>query len=379
MARTIARDLDHVPSIRRSGEDFFLAMTERLHAKGWRVVHVIGGEPCDFFRNRLRELNSPYLVTSFPLTRANARLLGQQLRAYEPHVLQTTFISPFSLPLQTLKRACGASCLVVDDHSGGEPSRKSGVKRLLARVRGMMVGARVNYVVALSEYIRRRDVEELYLPGAKVRVIPLGVNTERFTPAVRSEGTPLTIGYAGRLISEKGVRCLLQAIGELVRENALPAFRARIAGEGVLAEELKQYCEAQGLQQVEFVGQIASMPQFLAEADIVVVPSEIDESFGLAVVEAMACGACVIGSDAGAIPSLIGSDGEAGLIFPRGNVAELKRKLICLAVDADRRARMASVARNRVIARFSLAYSVDEYARMYDDIEAGLNSRAVAS
>ncbi|HEX2973344.1 MAG TPA: glycosyltransferase family 4 protein [Tepidisphaeraceae bacterium] len=379
MTRTLVHVLDHIPFIRRSGEDFFLAMAERLQAMGWRTIHVIAGEPCEFFRTRLGELGLPYLVGPFPLTRANAKTLGQQLRAYEPDVLQTTFISPFSIPLQTLKGACGARCLVVNDHSGGQPSQKTGVKRLLARLRGTMVGAQIDHVVALSEYIRRRDVEELYLPAAKVRVIPLGINTERFSPVSREANGTLTIAYAGRLIPEKGVWCLLHAIRDLVREQSLPAFRVLLAGEGKLAGELKQFCDDNELRQVEFVGQISGMPQFLAEADIVVVPSEIDESFGLVVVEAMACGACVIGSDAGAIPELVGPGGLAGLIFHRGDLADLKQNLKMCINDAHCRNRLAAAARNRVMKLFSLSHTVDQYARLYEEIEASLSPRRVAS
>ena len=88
-----------------------------------------------------------------------------------------------------------------------------------------------------------------------------------------------------------------------------------IAGDGPQATELREYCTSRGLNQVRFLGHLDRIPELLARADIVVVPSIWAEAFGLVTVEAMASGAATIVSDAGVLPEIVG---DAGMVFPAG-------------------------------------------------------------
>lgn len=367
--RVTVQLLDFTPNGRRSMERFLLALAARLADRGWRTVHVFSGEPADAFRSELRELDSQYLVTRFPLRRGAVLGLATELRRYRPGVIQTHFLSKFDLGAQALKWLTGARSLVVTDHSSGRAAPRWGLKRLLARLRGALAGRVIDRVVAVSDFVRRRDVEEVFLPAGRVQTILNGVDVDRFAPAGAEAvcGAPLTVAYAGQLIPEKGVALLLRAVHELAEEGG-PPLRVRVAGAGPQAGELKAYCARHGLQNVEFLGQIDWVPRLFATADVVVVPSVWEEAFGFTVAEAMACGACVLASDAGGIPEVVGPDGAAGRTFRAGDAADLKRKLAGLIADAALRRRLRHNARERAVEHFSIRRMVDEYVALYEEL-----------
>ncbi|MGE5612576.1 MAG: glycosyltransferase family 4 protein [Bacillota bacterium] len=373
MGHTVVQVLDFLPRYpKRSGEQVLVLLAERLRSKGWRTVHVFGGEPEISLQRRFRELDSPWIVVPFPLTCAGAKALAADLRQYHPDVIQSTFISPFNPALWMLKRHSGARYLVLNDNSSNRPSRKGPLKRMLARLRGRWAAGYIDHIIAVSDFVRERDIHDVFLPASKIRVVHHGVNMEQFVPMEKTESEALTIAFAGQLIPEKGVLCLLQAVCELLREHPSLPLKVRIAGEGHQSNELRQYCIDHELSQVEFLGHIDWVARLFAQADVVAIPSEWEEALGLVEIEAMGCGACVIGSDAGAIPEALGTDGQAGLIFKRGDVSDLKQKLYELLMDRDRRQRMGAAARQRAVELFTIQRMVEGYLQVYNEIEADM-------
>jgi glycosyltransferase involved in cell wall biosynthesis len=319
------------------------------------------------FKASLAELDSPYLIGRFPLTGRNGAALGRQLRKHHPDVVHTHFVSKFDFGLRPLKRLSGARWLVVSDQSSGAASRKLPLVRLLARLRGWWVGTYIHQVIAVSEFVRRRNAVDVHFPASKIRVVYNGVDTDRFVPLDVPHPGGFTIAYAGQLITEKGVLTLLRAVAAVVAAGG--DIRALIAGEGSQRRELEAYCDAAGLRgRVEFLGQIDWVSRLFATADVVVVPSEWEEAFGFVAAEAAACGACLVASDAGALPEVIGIDGKAGVIFARGDSADLARRLTELMANPDGREQLRRSARERAISQFSIERMVDGYCRYYEEI-----------
>ncbi len=188
-----------------------------------------------------------------------------------------------------------------------------------------------------------------------VEVIPqFGVDPEIFAPRCSSSAEPRspTIGYYGRLVPEKGVDTLIDAVALLPHHP-----RLIIVGAGESLDDLKARAGARGVgDRVEFRGTMpsAKIPSFLHEVDIVVVPSRTrpnwKEQFGRVIVEAMACGVAVVGSDSGEIPNVIG---DAGLTFPEGDVAALVVQLGRLLNDPDLLRRLAESGRQRVLDNYT--------------------------
>jgi glycosyltransferase involved in cell wall biosynthesis len=162
---------------------------------------------------------------------------------------------------------------------------------------------------------------------------------------------PLCILYAGRLIAMKGIQDLLDACALLGEP-----FTLTLVGDGPERRALEQQAAERGVPAI-FLG--ARPPLEVADlmraSDVLVLPSHTipgkwKEQFGRVLVEAMACGCVPVGSDSGAIPSVVG---DGGLIYPEGDVAALAQRLISVAGDRDLLERLRVRALERARQRYS--------------------------
>lgn len=202
-------------------------------------------------------------------------------------------------------------------------------------------------------------------------VIPqFGVDPEQFAPAAPAAESPNrapAIGFVGRLRREKGVDLLIHALGRLV--SAGQAAALYIAGQGPERPALERLARDLGLAaHVHFLGQMpsAQMADFYPRMDVVVLPSRTlsnwKEQFGRVLIEAMACGVPVVGSDSAAIPGVIG---DGGLIFPEGDADALADRLATLLRDPDQRARFGARGRARVLAHFTHQGVAEQTVHVY--------------
>lgn len=163
--------------------------------------------------------------------------------------------------------------------------------------------------------------------------------------------TPLsafTIGYVGRLVEEKGLDLLLQAMAGVTGD-----WRLEIVGSGPMQAALESLVDRLGIRdRVAFHPWMPStqLPDLYRTLDALALPSKSKsnwkEQFGRTLIEAMACGVPVVGSTCGEIPHVIG---EAGLVFPEGDVSALRAHLDRLMRDAALRGDLAARGRERVL------------------------------
>jgi glycosyltransferase involved in cell wall biosynthesis len=201
-----------------------------------------------------------------------------------------------------------------------------------------------------------------------IRMIPqFGVPT-MFTPQ-RSENhrTPIVIGYAGRLVPEKGIHVLLRALAQVKHD-----WHLRILGSGPLyasVEKLAHELDIASRIQIAPWALSSEMPAFYNSLDVLVVPSltrpNWKEQFGRVIMEAMACGVPVIGSTSGEIPSVIG---DAGLIVPESDAAALAHALDDLIQSDAHRRELAAKGRARASALFSQHRIVDDTYALYQEL-----------
>ena len=111
------------------------------------------------------------------------------------------------------------------------------------------------------------------------------------------------------------------------------------------------------------------MEMLLPCADVLLLPSE-SESFGLAALEAMACGAPVVASNAGGIPEVV-DDGVTGYLLPIGATSEMARAGVKLLSDDDLHASMTAAARRNAETRFSTEAVVPLYEQYYERVLDG--------
>ena len=174
---------------------------------------------------------------------------------------------------------------------------------------------RASAVVAVSDYLRREL--ELKIPQArgKTHVIDMGVDIERFKPLVEAERLPAPAYlFAGSLTEGKNVVRLANAFARL------PSGSLTFLGDGPLRAQLE------GRERVRVIGRVAhdAIPAWLARADVLCQPSLL-EGFGLASLEAMACGRGVVATRIGGPPEFVTP--EAGVLVDPLDVDDIERGL----------------------------------------------------
>jgi phosphatidylinositol alpha-1,6-mannosyltransferase len=211
------------------------------------------------------------------------------------------------------------------------------------------------------------------------RVIPPGVDTERFRPdpeagaRVRAalgwgdEGPPV-VGSLGRFVPEKGLGTLMRAL-----DAAAEPWRALFVGGGPMEAELRGWAAGHG-DRVRIVTGVPHerVPEHLNAMDLLCAPSRTTprwrEQLGRMLTEAMACGVATVGSDSGEIPFVLG---DAGVIVPEDDVAAWTRALDALLAAPARRADLAARGLARVDAEFALTVVARRHLAFFRELAGG--------
>ncbi|PZW25437.1 glycosyltransferase involved in cell wall biosynthesis [Thermosporothrix hazakensis] len=190
-----------------------------------------------------------------------------------------------------------------------------------------------------------------------VHVIPqFGFDTDIFKRTVPLQPPaperPFVIGYVGRLVEQKGISTLVDALA-LLPERC----RVVLIGFGPMKEVLTEQARRLGVSdRLTFKASVPTreIPAELQKLDVLVLPSltrpNWAEQFGRVLAEAMSCEVPVVGSDSAEIPYVIG---DAGLIFPEGNAQELANRLRQLLDNPDLYLELARKGRQRVLTHYT--------------------------
>ncbi len=181
-------------------------------------------------------------------------------------------------------------------------------------------------------------------------VVPVGVDAEVFRPlpeVARRPGRLMTLASAD--MAMKGLRFLLEAVAELrAAGRALElVVVGRLKEDGTAARTIRELGLADA---VHFEADITEdrLVQLYAEAELAVVPS-LYEGFSLPAVEAMSAGVPLVATTGGALPEVVGRDGETVFLVPPGNAVALSRRIGEALDDPALRARIAAAGRQRVL------------------------------
>lgn len=243
-----------------------------------------------------------------------------------------------------------------------------------------LIRSHVPYVdsfVAVSDYYARCMSRYLGIPGAKMRVVPLGVDVDRFRPGPDCEFGPLTIGYLGRMAPEKGVRSLCESYRRLREQGQLDGGRLELAG--YLGPEHRAYWRsierevaAWGLgEEISYRGELdlEHKVEFLQALDVFVVPAVYDDPKGMSLVEAMACGVPVVAPRRGTYTELLERTGGGVLVEPE-NSAVLEEILQRLDSNRTELAELGRRAAEGIRQYYSTSEmtnrALDAYERLVD-------------
>ena len=168
---------------------------------------------------------------------------------------------------------------------------------------------------------------------------------------------------AGRLLPYKGIREAIQAVAQ-VRAQGID-LRLLVLGSGQEEPALRETARQLGLETVvRFAGWQADPPRSFALADVLLQPSQDYEGFGRSIIEGMACGLPVIGTDVGGIPETF-TEGVSGLLARGRGAQPLVEPLVRLARDPHLRRAMGAASRAEVAQRFTLQAHVEAVESVY--------------
>lgn len=236
------------------------------------------------------------------------------------------------------------------------------------------------YTAANAQHLIGRNRESLDVMAREgydgpASVVPNAVDVDLFHPMDRATARTsarldgFVLGYFGRLVEEKGLDDLIDALPDLPAD-----CRVLLVGDGPAKPALIARAESRGvLSRVEFRPGVSpeELVPLMNALDVFVLPSRTTpgwkEQFGRVIIEAMACGVPVIGSDSGAIPDVIA---DTGLVFPERDPRSLADAIRRLHADPVLRATFAREGRRRAVDEFSWRVVGLQMAQLYRSLAA---------
>jgi len=287
------------------------------------------------------------LITGLGVSRKVRRLLNQE--AFDVIHLHGPYAC---LPTIVLKHS--KSTNIATFHASSPYRKRYAIlartlRRFLERIDGYIA---VSPVAAetMKEYL---DVE--------FRIIPNGVDTERFSPEVErlpkfADHRP-TILFTGRLEPRKGLKHLLLAF-EFVAEK-LPDARLLIVGTGVMGGYYRSLVQSKIKKNTYFEGFVRTedVPRYYASCDVFCSPAVGGESFGIVLLEAMASGKAIVASSIDGYRKVI-ENREDGLLVEPENPRALAEALLEVLTDRELRSKLSIQGRKKV-----MAYSWERIAK----------------
>ena len=230
----------------------------------------------------------------------------------------------------------------------------------------MKVARQLPRHLTVSENSKKDIVAQMGVDIDTLHTVPVGVDQQQFRPlphVARVPGRLMTTASAD--VPLKGLTYLIDALAKVRVER--PDAHLVVIGRPRHRSAVPAQIERLGLGgAVEFVSGVSDerIVELYAEAEIAVVPS-LYEGFSLPAVEAMACGLPLVTTTGGALPEVVGRDGEAAVTVPTGDADALAVQLIATLNDEGLRRRLSEGGRRRVLDRFTWRRTAEGTAEHY--------------
>jgi len=223
------------------------------------------------------------------------------------------------------------------------------------------------HAICVSDYVRRRLTDRGLLPASAV-TIHNGIEIARFSPSssVEAQSTDtLKCLVAGRLVPEKGVHTVIEALALLQDSDDIERLALTVLGSGSpsYVEMLERKVVSYNLEKiVTFLSSVPreQMPDLLRKHDVLIASAEYDEPLARMVQEAMGCGLVVVGTTTGGSAEIL-THAVNGLTFAAGDAADLAQQLKrLLAMSLEHRKRLAQAGIETVMASFDIEQTISQ-------------------
>ena len=272
--------------------------------------------------------------------------------------------------IATVHHPCSIDRDVAIAHADGF-KRKLALRRWYSFTRMQArVARRLPRIISVSEAARADVVEEFGVAPQRVSVVGNGVDAELFRPLAEVTRRP------GRIITTvsgdvplKGLVYLVEAVAKLRTERSCElVVVGKAAPNGAVRAAIDRFGVSDSIRFEAGIDRLR-LVELYAGAEVAVVPS-LYEGFSLPALEAMSCGLPVVATKAGALPEVLGRDGDAALLVPPRDAGALAAAVSRLLDDEEQRARMEAAGRNRVLDGYTWEASARATVACYEEVLA---------
>lgn len=313
-------------------------------------------------------LSIPYLMADFPYFVD----FGSYIKKIKPDVLHVNNL-PFLTTYQSVilaKKLGIPSVIQVHGVTADRGFILNSFQWLFLKVFGKKVFDSVTNVICLTQ-ADARQIQKFGCPIDKICIIPNGVDINKFKPSSEHEQEGLVI-WIGRFVKEKGLEFLIKAVDILVK-NGKSDFRLLLIGDGPIKSKIYSQIRSYGLERyIQLMPAIShdEVSDYMARASIFVFPS-IKEGMPYVLLEAMACGKAIVGSDISGVNSII-NDNENGLLVPAKDPVSLSAAISRLLKDKKLRSGLGQSARQSTVIYYDWHGITSEIERLYSNIKNSL-------
>jgi len=215
-------------------------------------------------------------------------------------------------------------------------------------------------IIAISEFTKSSLISKYNLNEKDIKVIPIGVDAERFNSNkssidIREKYGNKILLYVGPMIYRKRIPVLLKAIVRVLKR--FPDVKLVLLGDGIYLKKYQEYAKRLKINDNLIWKGFVNNPEFYyASSDLFIFPSEL-EGFGQVLIEAMACGTPLICAN---IPPMSEIIGNGGLTFNLNDSEDLAEKIIYLLENKEKRLILGKNAQNRIKNLYSWSIIVKE-------------------
>lgn len=218
-------------------------------------------------------------------------------------------------------------------------------------------------VTTVSEYLRKRTVEVFGVEN-EIRVVPNFVNCEIYKPAPDRSGDKKRLLHISNF---RPVKRPLDCIRILARVLETIEVELLMIGDGPERGHAEMLADELGVEEhVTFLGKQSHVERLIPHAHVLLLPSKL-EAFGLAALEAMACGVPPVATRVGGLPEVI-THGVDGFLEPVADTDAQADRVTALLTDPDLHASIAAAARETAATRFSSSLIIPAYEQYYEEV-----------
>jgi glycosyltransferase involved in cell wall biosynthesis len=220
--------------------------------------------------------------------------------------------------------------------------------------------------IASTSYAMKAQTETFIKPQNSIAITPFGVDTNIFSP-LKHETGKFTIGIVKKMDFMYGIDYLIRAFALLI-ERDFKDIELLLVGSGQHENEFKKLAKSLNVHNLcHFTGNVPNteVPIWLNRMDVFCAPSICNESFGVAVVEASACGIPVIVSDAGGLPEVV-INNVTGFIIPKKDHEAIAEAIIKLIENRELTEKFGKGGRNFVLQNYEWNENASRMEQLYE-------------